>query len=49
VGLAVAEAVGKAAIEEGVSELRAGDLQSELRAYVWEPVYRPYEFIKAGC
>jgi malate dehydrogenase (oxaloacetate-decarboxylating) len=47
VGLAVAEAVGRAAIAEGVSELKADDLQTELGAYVWEPVYRPYELIKA--
>jgi malate dehydrogenase (oxaloacetate-decarboxylating) len=47
VGLAVAEAVGRAAIAEGVSELKTDDLQAELGAYVWEPVYRPYELIKA--
>ncbi len=47
VGLAVAEAVGMAAIREGVAEISAGaSLPDELRAYVWEPVYRPYELLR---
>ena len=44
VALAVAEAVGKAAIAEGLSDL--GDstcLIEDLHAYVWDPVYLPYE------
>jgi malate dehydrogenase (oxaloacetate-decarboxylating) len=49
VGLAVAEAVGQAAISGGVSEMKAGDLQTQLSEYAWEPVYRPYELIKADC
>lgn len=44
VGLIVAEAVGRQAIAEGVSELADGDdLKTEIAAYVWEPVYMPYE------
>jgi malate dehydrogenase (oxaloacetate-decarboxylating) len=46
-GLAVAEAVGMAAIAEGVAGLESGsDLLSALQAYVWEPEYRPYELVK---
>jgi malate dehydrogenase (oxaloacetate-decarboxylating) len=44
VAMVVAEAVGKAAIAEGLSDL--GDttcLLEDLQAYVWEPVYLPYE------
>ena len=44
VGMVVAEAVGRQAIADGVSELAGGDqLKDQLRAYVWEPVYLPYE------
>jgi malate dehydrogenase (oxaloacetate-decarboxylating) len=43
VGIAVAEAVGQAAIAEGVSDLPSEDLKADLGAYVWEPVYRRYE------
>jgi hypothetical protein len=45
----VAEAVGHAAIDEGVSELRPENLRPELSAYVWEPVYRRYELITGDC
>jgi len=40
----VAEAVGSQAVADGVSEL-AGEatLKERLQAYVWEPVYLPYE------
>jgi malate dehydrogenase (oxaloacetate-decarboxylating) len=48
VGLAVAEAVVRAATAEGVSDLEPENLQSELRGYVWEPVYRRYKLIKAN-
>ncbi|HEY2860726.1 MAG TPA: NAD-dependent malic enzyme [Terracidiphilus sp.] len=49
VGLAVAEAVGKAAIAEGVAGISdAGGLPDALKEYVWEPVYRRYE-LKAPC
>jgi malate dehydrogenase (oxaloacetate-decarboxylating) len=47
VGLAVAEAVGLAAIAEGVAEISAdASLPDALREYVWEPVYRPYELVR---
>jgi malate dehydrogenase (oxaloacetate-decarboxylating) len=44
VGMIVAEAVGSQAIADGVSEIcDEATLREELRAYVWEPVYLPYE------
>ena len=44
--LAVAEAVGRQAIADGVAEAAiAADLADRLRAYVWEPEYQPYERI----
>jgi malate dehydrogenase (oxaloacetate-decarboxylating) len=50
VGLAVAEAVGQAAIAEGVAGLPDGaKLLDELSAYAWEPVYRPYELAEPEC
>jgi malate dehydrogenase (oxaloacetate-decarboxylating) len=46
VGMIVAEAVGRQAIAEGVSELAdEATLKDQLRAYVWEPVYLSYERI----
>ena len=46
VSLAVAEAVGRQAIADGVADPGlAADLNQQLRAYVWEPVYQPYERI----
>jgi malate dehydrogenase (oxaloacetate-decarboxylating) len=43
VSLVVAEAVGKQAITDGVAETGAAtDFAEQLRAYMWEPVYRPY-------
>jgi malate dehydrogenase (oxaloacetate-decarboxylating) len=46
VSLAVAEAVGKQAIADGVAEVAdASPLNEKLRAYVWEPIYLPYERI----
>ena len=44
VGLIVAEAVARQAIAEGVAALPAeASLNQQLHAYVWEPVYLPYE------
>jgi malate dehydrogenase (oxaloacetate-decarboxylating) len=44
IALVVAEAVGKQAMAEGLSGLADPKaFESELRAYVWEPLYLPYE------
>ncbi|MGB8844142.1 MAG: malic enzyme-like NAD(P)-binding protein, partial [Terracidiphilus sp.] len=44
--LAVAEAVGMQAIADGVAEATIeASLADELRAYMWDPVYRDYERI----
>jgi malate dehydrogenase (oxaloacetate-decarboxylating) len=44
VGMVVAEAVGRQAIVDGVAAIAdEGVLAEQLRAYVWEPVYVPYE------
>ena len=44
VSLVVAEAVAKQAIADGVAEATdAETLGEKLRAYVWEPIYLPYE------
>jgi malate dehydrogenase (oxaloacetate-decarboxylating) len=44
VSLVVAEAVGKQAMAEGIAEIASEEtLREQLRAYVWEPVYLPYE------
>ena len=46
VGLVVAEAVGKQAIAEGAAQpMDEEALRQKLSAYVWEPVYLPYERI----
>jgi malate dehydrogenase (oxaloacetate-decarboxylating) len=46
VSLLVAEAVGRQAIADGVAEAAdEASLANELCAYVWEPVYVPYERI----
>ncbi len=46
VSLVVAEAVGKQAIAEGVANLAdETTLNAQLRAYIWDPVYLPYERI----
>ena len=48
VSLAVAEAVGKQALAEGLAAATGEEpFVERLRAYVWEPVYRPYERIPA--
>jgi malate dehydrogenase (oxaloacetate-decarboxylating) len=42
----IAEAVGRQALAEGLAGLKnEGELESELDANIWEPVYVPYEHI----
>ena len=49
VSMAVAQAVGAQAMAEGVAEpVGEEPFLEKLRAYVWEPVYRHYELIKAS-
>ena len=46
VGLIVGEAVGRQAMADDVSDLPdAETLKEQLHAYVWEPIYLPYERI----
>ena len=48
VGLLVGEAVGKQAIADGVAGVADEEaFEESLHDYVWEPVYLPYERIKA--
>jgi malate dehydrogenase (oxaloacetate-decarboxylating) len=48
VSLLVAEAVGKQAIAEGIAGVaNEKAFVEELRSYIWEPVYLPYERLKA--
>jgi malate dehydrogenase (oxaloacetate-decarboxylating) len=47
VSLLVAEAVGRQAIADGVAEITdEKSFEDELHAYVWEPVYLPYERVQ---
>jgi len=42
--MVVAQAVGRQAIADGVASIEdAAALDEQLRGYVWEPVYVPYE------
>jgi malate dehydrogenase (oxaloacetate-decarboxylating) len=43
VSLAVARAVGRQTIQEGLATMDEVQLEQELAANVWEPVYEPYE------
>ena len=44
--MVVAEAVAKQAMADGTAEKMDDEsLRESLRAYVWEPVYLPYERI----
>ena len=47
VGMAVAGAVARQAIAEGVSQMDPAAIPAAIRAYTWEPVYHPYERINA--
>ena len=50
VGMAVAESVAAQAIADGVAKIAdPGTLLDQLRAYVWEPIYHPYERISPPC
>jgi malate dehydrogenase (oxaloacetate-decarboxylating) len=49
VAMVVAEAVGRQAISDGISDLDPSALTKQLQAYVWEPVYHPYERVKPPC
>ena len=50
VAIAVAGAVARQAIDDHVSEADPATLSDQLHAYVWEPVYHPYEriYLHAG-
>lgn len=51
VAMAVAESVVRQAIADGVSKIAdPSTISGQLRAYVWEPVYHPYEriYLHAG-
>ncbi len=46
VSIVVAQAVFRQAVTDGVAAAVAeGAIDEMLRAYVWEPVYRPYEYV----
>jgi malate dehydrogenase (oxaloacetate-decarboxylating) len=47
VSLKVAEAVGKQAIAEGLAGVaNTESFEADLRQYIWEPVYLPYQRLK---
>jgi malate dehydrogenase (oxaloacetate-decarboxylating) len=41
--VAVASAVARAAIDEGLARVRPSDLEGEIQRAMWQPVYRPVE------
>ena len=43
----VAVAVGRKAMQEGLSDLTEAQLGAAIEANVWEPVYAPYELDEA--
>ncbi|HTD17727.1 MAG TPA: NAD-dependent malic enzyme [Chthoniobacterales bacterium] len=43
ISLAIARAVGRQAIQDGLTLMDEAQLERELAANVWEPVYEPYE------
>ena len=50
VALVVAESVARQALAEGVAGVKEpSTLPEQLHAYVWEPVYRPYERLDCPC
>ena len=50
VSMVVAEAVGRQAMADGVADADSETaFAKKLRAYVWEPVYEPYEHIDSPC
>jgi malate dehydrogenase (oxaloacetate-decarboxylating) len=50
VGLIVGEAVAQQAVADGVADSSGAESMKErIDAYVWEPVYRPYERIEGPC
>lgn len=50
VALVVAESVARQALVEGVARVKdPSTLPEQLHAYVWEPVYRPYERLDSPC
>jgi malate dehydrogenase (oxaloacetate-decarboxylating) len=49
VALVVSEAVARQALTEGVSTIdNAASLPDRIRAYMWSPVYVPYERVEHG-
>jgi malate dehydrogenase (oxaloacetate-decarboxylating) len=46
VGLKVGDAVARQAIADGVSSLDPAEVPAALAAYVWDPVYQPYERLR---
>jgi malate dehydrogenase (oxaloacetate-decarboxylating) len=47
VSQAVARAVGRQAIKDGMAQVDEAGLETELAANFWEPVYEPYEYAEA--
>ena len=41
----MARAVGLQAIKEGLAKLDPAEMEKEIAANIWEPVYKPYEHL----